>query len=143
MAKTFQDEENILLDNFIGLFLAQNRGKIENGDLKDYMPISQQNLELIFSPRCNQKCEYCYLYRYGKELYPVQPSKEKIISNLELVLDLLYKKKKVFPYLIDLFAGDLFMDDTLFANILLNSVKLDQIYFPLVSKAAENVQSIF
>ena len=27
-------------------------------------------LELIVRPECNQKCEYCYIYKYGNDLYP-------------------------------------------------------------------------
>jgi sulfatase maturation enzyme AslB (radical SAM superfamily) len=27
-------------------------------------------IELIVRPQCNQKCEYCYITRYGNNLYP-------------------------------------------------------------------------
>jgi hypothetical protein len=27
-------------------------------------------LELIIRQDCNQKCDYCYITNYGKELYP-------------------------------------------------------------------------
>ena len=30
-----------------------------------------EGIEIIVRPECNQKCEYCYIGRYGHDLYPV------------------------------------------------------------------------
>lgn len=72
-------------------------------------------LELIIRPECNQKCDYCYITRFGDELYPKEyrASNKELINNLKLLLDYFKKRKFICRYW-DLFAGDLFYDDLYF-----------------------------
>ena len=73
-------------------------------------------VELIVRPECNQKCEYCYIARYSKELYPIEQriSREQILNNIRIVLDWVFNIKSVYINHWELFAGDLFYDDLYF-----------------------------
>lgn len=65
------------------------------------------SLELIFTPQCNLKCSYCYLWKNEKALFSnCRASKETILHNLELVLKWL-EKNKFHPNL-DIFSGEFF-----------------------------------
>lgn len=76
--------------------------------------INEQEIELIIRPNCTQQCEYCYIYKYGKDLYPEVPSRQEILNNVKLFLDYIYNQRKNFLYGIELFAGDLFYDNIYF-----------------------------
>lgn len=67
-------------------------------------------IELIIKPQCNQQCEYCYIYKHGDELYPVEEriSDEKILENLDNFLNYLFNVRKVFIKDWEFFAGDLY-----------------------------------
>lgn len=73
-------------------------------------------LELIVRPECNQRCEYCYIARYGKELYPLEQrlSKEQTLNNIKMILDWVFNTKNLYINHWELFAGDLFYDDLYF-----------------------------
>ena len=76
---------------------------------------SNSIVELIVRPECNQKCEYCYITKYGDELYPkeLRVDKKTIINNIKILLDYFYNNK-CFVKSWELFAGDLFYDDLFF-----------------------------
>lgn len=78
-----------------------------------YFP-NNQGIELIVRPECNQKCEYCYIYKHGDELYPTRINKEQTLHNIDLVFDYIYHQRKNFLYEIELFAGDMFYDEIYF-----------------------------
>ena len=44
----------------------------------------QFNIELVVHADCNQTCEYCYIYKYGDQLYPKanRCSREQILKNI-------------------------------------------------------------
>lgn len=73
-------------------------------------------IELIVRPECNQKCEYCYIARYGDELYPREErvSNEKILRNIDLLLKYIYQDRHAYINHYELFAGDLFYDNLYF-----------------------------
>lgn len=73
-------------------------------------------IELIIRPECNQKCEYCYIARYGDELYPhnERVKNDVILKNIDILLDYIYNTKKVYWEHFELFAGDMFYDDLFF-----------------------------
>lgn len=77
---------------------------------------SQMGVELIIRPECNQKCEYCYIARYGKELYPlnerIQP--DQIVKHVDMLLDYIFNEKHVYMHHWELFAGDMFYDNLYF-----------------------------
>lgn len=73
-------------------------------------------IELIVRPECNQKCEYCYISRYGDDLYPrhERVSNETILHNLDMFLTYIYQEKNIFITRWELFAGDMFYDGLYF-----------------------------
>lgn len=98
------------------------------------MHINKHAIELIIRPNCNQTCEYCYIYKYGKDLYPkYNISNKEILENFDAFLDFYFIQRKNWSYLIEFFAGDLFYDDLFFdlINILekyLLKIKADYPY---------------
>lgn len=95
MELTFQEENNELLKE-IFLSITKNWNKINN-----------IFLELYITGDCNQKCDYCYLVKYGNQIYPKEFRKpEQILHNLRLLLDYLLKNNLI-PYQIDLFSGEI------------------------------------
>lgn len=68
---------------------------------------TRPGIELYITSECNQKCEYCYLVRYGDELYPKEIRDEKqIIKNLEIFLSFFLKNNLSSPEL-DIFSGEI------------------------------------
>ena len=91
--------------------LSDGRDRI---DFNNFSVINM--VELIVRPECNQKCEYCYITQYGKELYPLSErlSKEQILHNIKLILEWVFNTKNLYINHWELFAGDLFYDDLYF-----------------------------
>jgi sulfatase maturation enzyme AslB (radical SAM superfamily) len=90
----YQEENNQVLDFIINhtFFINQKR---------DY------TLELILTPECNQKCEYCYLQKYKHDLYPKESYEhDKILQNLDYLFNFL-KENNIYIPKIDLFSGEI------------------------------------
>ena len=73
-------------------------------------------MELIIRPECDQKCDYCYINKYGKDLFPIETrkNKEELLNNLDIFLDYLINERKSLSEQYEIFAGDLFYDDIFF-----------------------------
>ena len=56
---------------------------------------TREGIELIVRPQCNQKCEYCYIYKHGDDLYPVEEriSDDEILNHLDSFLDYVFNKR--------------------------------------------------
>lgn len=112
----FKKDESILLDYFIyDNFLKRfefNQRFTESLEEKD--PAMLNGIELIIRPECNQQCEYCYITKHGKKLYPKRFTNEEILNNLKLILDYFFIEKKLYVKHWELFAGDLFYDNLIF-----------------------------
>lgn len=118
---SFYEEEKILLNDYLSravfkpsyTFEAMVRD-LESSSMSDSLDMN--GIELIVRPECNQKCEYCYIARYGKELYPIaeRGTKEQLIHNIDLLLDYVFIQQKSYVNHWELFAGDLFYDDLYF-----------------------------
>lgn len=102
-----------IFNEFFDNLLKVKDKKILKSGFCEYT-LTEQQINLIVRPDCNQKCEYCYLYQHGDELYPTKISKEETLKNVELFIDYIYNVQKVFPYTWEFFAGDLFYDDIFF-----------------------------
>ena len=97
MGLTFQEENNELLQDILTSLMKEWQGKNQ----KDRF------LELYITADCNQKCDYCYLVKYGDQLYPKELRDPKqIIHNLRLLLNYLLKNNAI-PWRIDLFSGEI------------------------------------
>lgn len=114
--KNYYDDEKKLLEVFLNEFLHLPPKSNNKESYKGYTFSDEKGLELIVRPDCNQKCEYCYIYKYGKELYPLHTRKnnEVLIKNLRALLDYFIKERKFIFRRIELFAGDLFYDNLYF-----------------------------
>ena len=97
-------DDHLLLNNYLNSVFSKNSdGVVETV------------IELIIRPECNQKCEYCYIYKHGHNLYPYHErvDNQTILNNLKAFFNYLLKKKSYLSR-IELFAGDLFYDDLFF-----------------------------
>lgn len=103
---SFQSENNELLKFVLDTaFFAGWSDKNCESDLGGGSRVS--SLELYVTSACNQKCEYCYLNRYGDKLYPPEIRDEKtILHNLDMLLKYAVEN---WPYLkhIDIFSGEI------------------------------------
>lgn len=93
--------------------------------------------ELIITPECNQKCDYCYITNFGKDLYPYnrRVPKEQVLKNIDLILDYFFNTKHFLFTQYDLFAGDLFGTNLFFDSM--------EIYYKYMSQAYEKVPEYF
>lgn len=97
MDLTFQEENNALLTEIVKSIMDQWTGK----------NASDRLLELYITGDCNQKCEYCYLVKYGDQIYPKGLRNfEQILKNLKLLLNYLLENNLI-PFRIDLFSGEI------------------------------------
>ncbi len=88
---TFQEEQNKLLMHHL---LSKEK--------------KARSIEFIITSACNQSCEYCYLFKHGKEMYPPEANRpENILRNFPILLDWL--EENGFEYnTYDIFSGEFF-----------------------------------
>ena len=121
MTELFKKDERLLLEAYL------NQDAFAHWRTFDYiMHCPDQRLgdpsstlagfELIIRPECNQKCEYCYIARYGKTLYPFEEriDNDQILKNLRIFLNYVFNERQIYMHHWELFAGDLFYDDLYF-----------------------------
>jgi radical SAM protein with 4Fe4S-binding SPASM domain len=104
-------------DNLFKVFL--DAPFLRAKDTKFFESPVQTMLELIITPQCNQKCEYCYITQHGHDLYPahVRADNPTTIKNLKMIMDyFVYKKGYIFKSY-QLFAGDMFSTGLFFDTI--------------------------
>lgn len=65
-----------------------------------------QGLEIMWKYKCNLRCLYCYVNRFGDELYPEKhwENDGKLLDNLSVFLDWIVENK--FDPRIELFSGE-------------------------------------
>lgn len=102
-------------------YFEQERELLINYIDQTYLPGIKDNVnskwkrgafvEIIVNPACNQQCEYCYIHRYGTELYPLdtRTSKEGQLKHLKMFLDYTHEHKILIPCW-EIYGGDLFHD---------------------------------
>lgn len=100
----YANNEAVLLETFLDATFKPI------GQSKFYTSKTFEHLELIITPECNQRCDYCYITKYGKDLYPKhrRANKETSMANLKMIMDyLIYEKHYIFKEY-ELFAGDMY-----------------------------------
>ena len=104
MRATFQEEEKELFETYLDTYVFPTQSTLPN------KIIIGSPIELIIKPQCNQKCEYCYIYKHGDDLYPVEEriSDDEILNHLDSFLDYVFNKRQVFIKDWELFAGDIY-----------------------------------
>lgn len=71
------------------------------------------HLEIFIKGSCNNQCDYCYLGKYHKELYPQEiENNNNIINNINLLIQWYIENK--FTCEIDLFSGEWVTSDLCF-----------------------------
>lgn len=109
--KIIQKEEREFLITFLDEYFLKPK---YSPYLIDYK-LAEKELEFIVRPDCNQKCDYCYLTNFGKDIYKISRRKGKdvLLNNLKAVLNTFEKNKIIIPT-IQLYAGDLFYDKLIY-----------------------------
>lgn len=111
--ETAYELDKVIIEDFFDKILREEEEQIFKAQKCEYTTTKAQ-VNLIIRQECNQQCEYCYMYKFGDQLYPKHLTKEETIHNTHLILDYILQKKKVIPIIWELFAGDLFFDDLFF-----------------------------
>lgn len=77
---------------------------------KENQSAAYEGLEIIFSPKCNLKCSYCYVHRNNKGIYNEEWFEpEQALNNVTEILKWLGKNEMA-PS-IDIFSGELFAQE--------------------------------
>ena len=98
----YQKEETLLLNAFLKRQIFDARYKmeylLEHPEELEYIMGDTGGIELIVRPECNQKCEYCYIARYGDTLYPKEErvSNDVILHNLDLLLTYVFEDQQLY-----------------------------------------------
>lgn len=108
-------ENDELIKSFLNrTFFKAWKNRYFESNLEKYANYS--SLELTLNTSCNLKCKYCYYKNFGKQLYPPSISKPKLLlKNLDILFEWL-TENQLYPN-IDLFSGELFMQETGFKAV--------------------------
>ena len=95
----YQTENDALVNSFLErTFLATWRNQAKGNE-------NYRKLELFLNTKCDLNCAYCYVARFGKQLYPPKLQKDRLVlGNLNIVLDWLIENKMA-PEL-EIFSGE-------------------------------------
>ena len=98
--KTWEQENDYIIENILEDFFIQASNKHDG-----------MGVELQITPECNQKCEYCYLYKNKDLIYPKEIRDPKLIlKNLNIILNYFLEKEYQISE-IDLFSGEIWASD--------------------------------
>lgn len=112
MFDEFQQEQNAILEKLVfdGIYprlVKQARHAIIDG-------VNDQSflLELYITPTCNKHCEYCYLQKHRKEIYPPEINNfDTIKKNLKILLNSFIERGYNHLNRIDIFSGEIWNID--------------------------------
>lgn len=97
----FNDENTEVINQFFERTFFARWGGDEN------VNSNFKRVEIILTPECNLACRYCYINKYGKDLYKeCVREKEDILNNLDMLMDWLIRND--YQPELDLFSGDIF-----------------------------------
>lgn len=117
----FKDENNKLIESFLERTFYTGWRNPEDKQFENF-----GSLEFILNYKCNLSCKYCYVTRFGKELYPPEISDEKtVLRNLRTLLR--WVKENNFYPKIELFSGEPLVQPIAFKalNIIIDELKGD------------------
>ncbi len=102
---TFQEENDALIASFLSRTFL--RGFKDPGNEK---LVNFRSLEIMLNYKCNLGCKYCYVHKFGDQLYPIEyQGEEAILKNVGILLDWL--KVNDFDPKIEVFSGETFSQD--------------------------------
>lgn len=98
---SYQEENDRLLESILDRTYFAGWADPKNPKYMNF-----DSLELIMNYKCNLACKYCYVNRWGEELYPSElyADEEKLLSNLSMVLR--WMKRKGYEPRIEYFSGE-------------------------------------
>lgn len=98
---TFENENDLLLEDILNDSFYKG---FKDPKKKRY---PQSSLELNITASCNQKCEYCYLTKFGEDIYPTEIRKHSDIVNNTRMLIEYYMENNMNPGTLDIFSGEI------------------------------------
>lgn len=102
---TYEEENTKLLKTILNASFLKPWKNPEKFD--DNVERRDLALELYVTSACNQKCEYCYLYKHGDDLYPKEIRDSKtILNNLRILINHL-TEKQYNVHRFDIFSGEI------------------------------------
>lgn len=100
---TYKEENDILLKSFLEHTFFNKFRKEERSYLWED---NWKKIEIYVDDTCDLSCKYCYLTKYGNELYPQSKKKHtNLYKNLDMLLQWIYDNK--FTVNLELFSGEL------------------------------------
>ena len=104
--KDYHEDEKNLLKTFLDTYMLPGVNS-ENQEWRD-----GEFVEIIMNPTCNQNCSYCYIARYGHELYPAhtRADADTQAHNFELLINYFFERK-IMIRAWEIYGGDLFHDE--------------------------------
>ena len=107
------EETNKVFKNFLNRYFFDY---FQFGRTTDKNNPMQSHIELFIRGYCPSNCEYCYLMKQGKKLYPLEiQSDENLLKNLKIFLN--YYSEQRWSANFELFSGRMF-DTDLGCNVL-------------------------
>lgn len=106
---TYQEENNAMLKAYLDrTFYHAWKNPA------DLSTVNYQGLEIIFNYTCNLNCSYCYVSRYGDQLYPPElyEDEEALLHNLDIILDWLVENN--YSPRLEFFSGEPFVQRSVF-----------------------------
>lgn len=97
----YQTENDELMDAFLQRTFYNSWKNPEIERLLNF-----RTVEFMLNYRCNLSCKYCYVNRYGEQLYPSHSyaDEDKLLKNLEMYLDWMVKNE--YQPNMELFSGE-------------------------------------
>ncbi|MFA6437576.1 MAG: radical SAM protein [Candidatus Paceibacterota bacterium] len=97
----FQEENNQLIQSFLERTFFNGWRNPHDEKLANF-----QSVEFFWGRSCNLACKYCYLNKYGEELYPARiENSVKILKNLEMILNWMIQNEFA-PKRMEFFSGE-------------------------------------
>ena len=102
---SFQDENNSLIESFLQRTFYKGFKDPQNEKYVNF-----RSMEIILNYKCNLGCKYCYVNRFGDEIYPPEAQEDKgVLENLKILLE--WIKENKFDPRIEVFSGEVFVQD--------------------------------
>ena len=99
---TWQQENNLVIEDLFNRLMKYADKSYYDNSI---------GIELYLTATCNQKCEYCYLTKFGDKIYPLElRDQTTILKNLQMLLTyFLEQKYKISSF--DIFSGEVWATD--------------------------------
>ncbi len=106
MTDVYLQENTELMESMLKNTYFSAWGKKGRNDCSEKY-LNYKALELVINGYCDLKCKYCYITKFGEQLYPkeIHQNTKNIVNNTKMFLNWL-KENDLYPSDISLFSGD-------------------------------------